>query len=571
MQERQKQILGEIISNSPGYTIAQLASFTQASEKTVRSDIKTLNEYLKPYGAYIQQNGRQFFISLHHKQAAINAYTKISKQDYQQQLLTTPEDRKIKLLFFLLDHPDYHSMEALAEETFVSKATIFFHIHELETLLSAYPNIKMEISTHTGIRLLGDEEAKRNLIVHIFHQRISRSIANKFMHAYLCEDIYKQIIPLSKIVSNCMETIQIPYTFDEYYTLLSALFVTLHRHAHGFSNCCVKSEISPFLRSVQRYIQEETSFSLSDKECNYLAQFEKRNPSLHIPQEQPELPNALHTFLAKIQEQYHLHNDAFSQHQLFAQCRYLIELSNTSTYLSEDDIYQIQKNYLCSWDMSKYLSILLEKNNTSITERCYFTLYLETCVMQTPLLKKRILIYESNTSISELLYAKVHGRFGGQAEVYICSGSLIEANTMIQDKSIDFLLTTKSIVSNFSGIPVIKISRILKEEDEHTILHYLLHTNPIISYQESDANICKEDEMYVYITMYHQTYACSLKQIFTHKNIAFYAQSAPLSSYIFTSLLWHRKTLYVFLYPQNESFANIYASFTTIAHMLFLE
>ena len=166
--ERQKQIINILISKNKIVKGEDLCTTIGVSSRTIRSDIKELNDILKKHGAFVlSEKGKGYSIEI------------TNKKDFQQFLELLKEDEKgnyinltikeraeyiiIKLLLNEINGLDGITQIDLADELFISLSSLKNDVKLSRTILS---EIKLDIvkNKNKGIIISGKEDDIRKCI-----------------------------------------------------------------------------------------------------------------------------------------------------------------------------------------------------------------------------------------------------------------------------------------------------------------------------------------------------------------------------------------------------------------------
>lgn len=88
----------------------------------------------------------------------------------------SPEERSQRIFSFLLSQQAYVSMELLAEQLSVSRATIVRDVHQIK-VLAHRAGFRVEAAPNRGIRLAGDESAIRAMAFRLFAHHMQEELA----------------------------------------------------------------------------------------------------------------------------------------------------------------------------------------------------------------------------------------------------------------------------------------------------------------------------------------------------------------------------------------------------------
>lgn len=119
---REKKIVTLLIEHEDKLTTTQIATSLKVSSRTIKADIKKINEELEKHSCRINsQQGVGLWIEYDNHEA--KKYLKEVTRDTAD-LYLSPEVRKYHLAVELLLQDDYTSMEALAKEYYIKGAQL---------------------------------------------------------------------------------------------------------------------------------------------------------------------------------------------------------------------------------------------------------------------------------------------------------------------------------------------------------------------------------------------------------------------------------------------------------------
>lgn len=159
---REKKIVTLLIEHEDKLTTTQIATSLKVSSRTIKADIKKINEELEKHSCRINsQQGVGLWIYYDNHEA--KKYLKEVTRDTAD-LYLSPEVRKYHLAVELLLQDDYTSMEALAKEYYISKATVLNDLNELDELWEHY-GVHFIKKVKYGIKVEGNESQIRSALL----------------------------------------------------------------------------------------------------------------------------------------------------------------------------------------------------------------------------------------------------------------------------------------------------------------------------------------------------------------------------------------------------------------------
>ncbi|GAB6099212.1 hypothetical protein JCM16358_10910 [Halanaerocella petrolearia] len=160
--KRSGKILRILLSNEKPIIIKKLAKEFDVSARTVRSDLKKLEEWLKLRNINLIKKPRVgVWIEADSVQKA-ELERQLFKAQKNNDPLSPPRRQKY-ILKCLLETDKQYTMKLLAEELYVSRSTIYKDLKKVETWLSNYDLI-LERKRNCGIEVRGDEKNWRKAV-----------------------------------------------------------------------------------------------------------------------------------------------------------------------------------------------------------------------------------------------------------------------------------------------------------------------------------------------------------------------------------------------------------------------
>ncbi len=162
LHARQKRLLS-ILNISHGIETGKaLAEKVGASERTVRSDIREINEQLKPYDIRIVPlHGKGYTLSIPDRALFLKLLSK-------QETYLTREDRLRALMFYLLRENEWAQLGHLEDEMYISRTTLEGDLKAIRKRISSrHPYLKMQ-RQGSAVKLEADEKKRRDLLIRLY-------------------------------------------------------------------------------------------------------------------------------------------------------------------------------------------------------------------------------------------------------------------------------------------------------------------------------------------------------------------------------------------------------------------
>lgn len=248
--KRCKKIIEILLDHPEGMKGDDIAGRLQVSSRTIRSDIKRLQELLEVHGIKIS--------------AITNRGYKLERQDVHEVLMNVlPEissqeilsDKNERLLYLvgyfleaLLTNKSVTQGE-LADEMYVALSSLKTYLNELREFLSDY-FLQIVTYRNEGLRLQGDENDIRTCIVDY-----QRQVHNPNLHALIYNEVSSQEISflIEEVMKQC--SLQLTDTARENLCLQMAL--AIRRSAEGHLTICSSSVAQELEKSFEYRIARE--------------------------------------------------------------------------------------------------------------------------------------------------------------------------------------------------------------------------------------------------------------------------------------------------------------------------
>jgi len=486
LHERQQNILQKLYYTKSYLTSSEIALSLQVSSKTIRNDIKAINQHLENYSSYIKSfKGKGYFLIINSE----NSFNKIIKEwnaslQKSLEVPSTKQEREHYLLKILLTSLHYIKIEDLIEQLYVSRSTLKNELKHVREVLDKY-NIILKQRPYHGIKIVGNEEQIRFCISeHLFNQP---STLKENMNNWL------NVLP-----KNTIEVIKDSVLFHlrKYKIWISDIGLqnlithisiackrirednSIQHSTHNIQKMIEKKEFS-VAKEIAKDIQKKTHVKFSDYEIAYLAihlQGTKLEPSYSPKKEMVSFINQnlyelVKKMLRRIESEYSicLIQDtellqAMSLHLKPAINRHKFNMNIRNPMLEE-----IKMQYTFSFNAALVgAQVLFEEIGISIDEHeiGYLALHIELAQER----KKKedqnahrcLILCASGLGSAQLLMHKLQNEFG---ELLNIIGTIEFYNLKHQSfPDIDFIISTIPIEKNIP-VPVIQVSTILGETD----------------------------------------------------------------------------------------------------------
>lgn len=268
MKKRTKQILLEIL-NKDDTTISSLATNFEVSQRTIRNDLNSINDFLSSNNLSnlsLRSNG------LIEKRDDIEvAYDLISDKDFYTYKLSK-EERKVMIAILLIESSEYITLSKIADILYVSRATIINDLNSVKEYLKS-GNLTVISHANKGLRLEGLESYKRLFLLNIMmsdkdYKNLISSVSNEDM---LLENHMDKV---PKIINEQEHAHEKYLTDSSYNKLKTYLKIAISRLNRGelieHQDKVCKRELS-MAQDILRYISQYCNIITTQDEENYLS------------------------------------------------------------------------------------------------------------------------------------------------------------------------------------------------------------------------------------------------------------------------------------------------------------
>jgi len=243
MNTRQKEILYLLLSEPDKYSLVQdFADRVNCSEKTIRNDLKIIEDYLDDYSdAHLTRKpglGVYLDIEEHEKVRLCNELHTVKEEPKYQ----SDEERILQIAYDLLMNVQPVTAKEFADQYFLNRSTIKKDLNKIEKWLRRF-SLALVSKQRIGLIIEGTEKNKRKALTRILDLINNPSITNQF--------IKKQFL------------------YHEVEFIASELKVLQKRHSLYFTDDTLESLLLHTLMMIRR-TKLKQSISISKREITVL-------------------------------------------------------------------------------------------------------------------------------------------------------------------------------------------------------------------------------------------------------------------------------------------------------------
>ncbi|KAA6451941.1 BglG family transcription antiterminator [Bacillus swezeyi] len=484
MNTRQKDILNLLLSEPDNYLIVQdFADKVKCSEKTIRNDLKTIEDYLNEHShaQLIRKPGLGVYLNIEeHERVRLSHQLYIEDNGAAHQ---TDEERMLQIAYRLLMNAEPVSAKDIAAQHFLNKSAIKRDLNKIEEWLKRF-DLTLVSKQRLGLKIEGNEKNKRKALA-----RISDLIDNpEFTSQFIKSKFLSHEIDFVKKEFKSLQQRHSLYFTDEtienllMHTLLMIRRIKMKQPISiSQREIAIVEEKKEYQWTFAFFKKLEAAFSVRfpREEAVYLTLHilggkvryplgEKGNSAL----ENPLLPKVVRHLIDRVSERKALD---FSQDQVLINGLniHLNTVLNRLSYdlsVSNPMLHDIKKMYPYLFHI--IIDVLEDMNQTfalSIPEEeaAYLTLHFQAAIERSnrgsQTHKKAIIVCHMGIGMSQLLRTKIERKFP-QIAVMDCIAKADLPVYSAKHEDVELVISTVSLED--VQIPHIVVSPLLESADE---------------------------------------------------------------------------------------------------------
>lgn len=270
MKKRTQEILLEIIKNDDT-TISNLAEKFNVSQRTIRNDLNSINDFLiinelSPIS--LINNGR-----IEKKDDIKVAYELISDKDLYTYKLSK-EERKIMISILLIESSEYITLSKIADTLYVSRATIINDLNNVKEYLKS-GNLAVLSHANKGLRVEGFESDKRNFLLKAI---LSDKDYKNLIYSVNKENVLidSEMDKIHKIINEQEHYHETYLTDSSYNKLKNYIMISISRLRRGEMiehQDIICEETHSMAKDILKYISQYCNVMTTADEEAYLSKF----------------------------------------------------------------------------------------------------------------------------------------------------------------------------------------------------------------------------------------------------------------------------------------------------------
>lgn len=481
LTRRQSTIIQLLVAHEAPYTGSELAQALGVTARTVRNDIRPINDYLAEagVGAHIASSTRRgYWIEGPDRNRLLEA---LQPDDTGTWLPILPEEREIYLCLSLIARDGYLTMEELASELLASKTTVSKDISAIRKLVRSVNGVKLEVSHSHGIRLTGDEQCIRAFIDGFlvyyqphFSDAIKRAGERILRGQGRLDHLYYLLV-------DALLAQGIVITGPSMQMLAMEYDLAFHRRRLGHE---LTENLGMPYKEVNLPIAEiEELFGMAITEPERIGMLQwlarKRFLTSPIVHERRTIGMQViaQRFFENVRARYGFDfskDDAVREH-IDAMISYHHLTFRKRTHL----VAEIQENYPFAYELASCIVPIAEQvlgYHLQESEVCRFATRLVVAMDKIPQQRRAVVVVDS-ASYARLLLFKLDNYFSKKLSICgTCPAYQLDDFLRQQSEPVDLVLTTVMLSSDL-GIPQLSISPVLSQVDINAINDILFRSN----------------------------------------------------------------------------------------------
>lgn len=487
LNRRHRDILNLILNTEEYITGNELAKLCNVTIRTIRRDIKEINDLLKEYNVEIDSSTKKgYYINKKNKDILKknNLIREIMDYEYIIETPNLPIDRQMYILLKLMTKK-YISIEEMAEALYVSTATLNNDIVFINKWLKKNLKLGISYSLNEGVILKANEEEKRNIISWVLAIRINASTTSKYWN-YLFED--KDVIIRAREIYYIVtyETKKYDYYLSGHSSQLFCyeILVAVSRQKLGFNindSDDINGELMPMMIDIQEKVEGKLGVNLSEAEWFNLQQYFKSKQFLHGTDikniETEEAICIVDEFFRTLHEKFKIDLSVNPENK-YKLILYVAPMINRLKYkhcISNKISEKIIQTYQTEFKIANEITYIIKSKlnlNMELIDLAYITIHLVTMCGIRRYKLNTVIVCDYDESILSFIKEKIKNILGEKIEIcriYNYQEFMYENEADL--KNVDFIITT-STIADITNIPFVRINPEIEQSDIEMIAEY---------------------------------------------------------------------------------------------------
>lgn len=241
------------LSEDKYLTAEALAEELNVSSKTIRNQLKNLNDIISGYGVTVESKhgaGYRLVVSDEEKRSQLEKL--MHNQGFKRSSIPNSSQERVNyLLEFLLNTDDYIKLDALSELLYISKKTLTLNLKDVESTLNEY-HLQLVRKPNYGIKVEGREFDRRLCIAGIAAQKVQ--VMEKLAGSL---DVTEEIQWIQDCIQDCLAKYDFTISNVAYQNLILHIQIAIMRMRSG--------HYVPGLDGDQEALHDNMSYTIAEQ------------------------------------------------------------------------------------------------------------------------------------------------------------------------------------------------------------------------------------------------------------------------------------------------------------------
>lgn len=478
MNSRQRKILEYLSDQKTWIKGKELSRIVGVTDRTIRSDIDSLNQ---EHPGIVESSTREGY------QIDISKYQSLSYADVDV-IPQTPDERSIHIIKILLFSKKRQKIMDLQEELYVSEHTIEGDIKRIRELIKPYVGLKL-IREDNSIYFQGNEHVKRK----IYRDLLTNEIKDNFLNINRTALLYSRfdLVQVTKVFEDTLEEFNYSVRETAIPMIVVHIGITIERMLSGHylslesvnkqAGDGIEFEITKcFFEKITKMVPVEYSEAEARGLANILMGYQNAyhlSETIEYKGKTVDVAKLLDDVTDVLLDTFDLD---FSQDNDFKSGLHLhiqslvLRMKNESV-IPNAHLQEVKKSYPLIFEMGLVIGRLIGNAfgfELSESEVGFISLHIGAAYDRLSVKKKHqvLLIAPNNRSLSKLTKGKITNMFKDRLEIAEVSEYYVEKEVI--NMNIDLIITTLPIDHSLE-IETVQISMFVNHEDESKIFRVL--------------------------------------------------------------------------------------------------
>ncbi|MBU5266994.1 BglG family transcription antiterminator [Virgibacillus proomii] len=502
---RMRVILKKLMLVDSPLTGRFLANLNKVTTRTIREDIKKLDDLVKKHGAEIETViSKGYKLTIYNREYFREFLKDVVKNERKkgQIIYHLPQDREEYIIRRLSTSKGYVKLEQLADELYVSKSTVQNDLKQVKEILKEY-SITVQSRPNYGLKLQGEELKLRFCMAEYIVER-DKNTEKQTFHSMLVSRHKKAFTIIHNIIIEHIIFHNISMSDISINNLLIHIVIAYERIKNGnyvvFPSNELRQIVNQYEFAVAKKIVEDVETQLHiqfpDVETAYIAIHLLGTKMLFKPNHHDVLNEKLiasdiliivKKMLEKIDDEYHL-GIKYDKELIIALGLHLKPAINRYKYgmnIRNPLLQDIKKKYPLAFEAAILAGLVIEEMTEckiNENELGYIALHIGAAMERKSFNiepKRCLIVCASGFGTAQLIYYKIKSEF--RDSLHIVGITELYRIKKYNSNDIDLIISSVPIEAEIS-IPVVQVNAIIGDSDIQKISNFVKDQQSIMEY-----------------------------------------------------------------------------------------